>query len=193
MNTLVKGLRFVVEIVEKLFKMLFGSGFSKMIDKLTEFITGLQMYIQFWGIYIDYIFAKLKANIIGIKEELMSMVEFFKPITKFIGYVWRIGKSKEEVEEMRRSEREWAEAWSKSPEGKKTLQKAERMKDLIFGLPARTAEDWYNVNRQIGGEIKNYLKRSMEAIEKLNNKLDEEKIVIKKKEEITDAASGGAK
>jgi hypothetical protein len=33
------------------------------MKKLSEFITGMQIYIQFWGIYIDYIFDKLEKRI----------------------------------------------------------------------------------------------------------------------------------
>lgn|GEM_PF-4527363 len=62
-NTLIRAFQFLAKIADSFLKIFFGSSIDKSMKKLSEFITGLQIYIQFWGIYIDAVFDKLEKRI----------------------------------------------------------------------------------------------------------------------------------
>lgn len=77
-QTLTKALELFMKIVNRFYKAF---GIDKLMNKLEEFIVGLQMYIQFWGIYIDYAFEKIIKNIDKLFEKLKAL----KPFMELLG------------------------------------------------------------------------------------------------------------
>jgi hypothetical protein len=76
-TTLTRAFQFLVKVVEAFARIFFGTRIEDMTSKLNEFVTGLQMFVQWWGVYVDLIFSKLEARInkavFAVKEFLSNM------------------------------------------------------------------------------------------------------------------------
>jgi hypothetical protein len=82
-QTFVKALQFTFRILDKLFGGAFGKLVSGLIEKLSEFVTGLQIMVQFWGVYIDYVFNKLEQRI----DRLIAYMKRLKPLFDLLGNI----------------------------------------------------------------------------------------------------------
>lgn len=79
-NTLIRAFQFLAKVANAFMRIFFGSSLDKLMNKLSEFITGMQMYIQFWGIYIDYVFAKLELRIDKATFAIKNFFRYLKEI-----------------------------------------------------------------------------------------------------------------
>jgi len=174
-QNLTKGLEMATWLINKIFKFL---GINSIMNKLSEFITGLQMYIQFWGIYIDYVFEKLRNNI----DKLFEKLEKLKPFLKLLGhtfsgdltaYISTEIAEKTGINKLDKVVQDWFD---------KRLQEAKDVfkEDWKAYLEEREEQKWGTGQKEDSALLQN-LRSLTNVVDKLNRKLDEEKVEIQKR------------
>lgn len=187
-NTLIRAFQFLAKVADSFMRIFFGSSIDKMMKKLSEFITGLQMYIQFWGIYIDYVFEKLELRIdkavFALKRFFEGLKEIYDRYKKF-GFIQGFLAPKGAADLAEQTDAQKKEAIDRI----KNLNSSD-LKNILGS--SGSIDKWKEREKQgiVPADKTEYLmmlegysdalKNNTEAVNKLNKKLDEEKVKINK-------------
>jgi hypothetical protein len=91
LNTLIKIMEFGGRMAQKLFGTLFSGMVERAVKKLSEFVTGLQMFIQWWGMFLDTVAKRVEGFVDRIILKFKTLV---RTVTDFmrnfpvVGKVW---------------------------------------------------------------------------------------------------------